>query len=137
MLAYATVNDLEARWRVLSDKERARAVVLLDDASVMLASTLEHAGVEIYDISDKRADAQRANMCAVVCSMVRRVMSVSEDLAGVTQASQTAGSYSLSTTYQNPAANLYITSAEKKALGIGRMRACAWRPKMRSADDTW
>ena len=43
--------------------------------------------------------------------------------AGVSQHTETAGSYSESISYSNPAGDLYLTSAEKKSLGVGCQRA--------------
>ena len=39
------------------------------------------------------------------------------DMSGVTQSTQTAGSYSESLSYANPAGDLYLTTSEKEALG--------------------
>ena len=42
---------------------------------------------------------------------------VTPDMSGVTQSTQTAGSYSESLSYANPAGDLYLTTSEKEALG--------------------
>lgn len=59
-MAYATVNDLERRWRLLSPSERERAEVLLEDASAIIYSY------------DPKADEQILSI--VCCNMVRRAM---------------------------------------------------------------
>ena len=41
------------------------------------------------------------------------------DRAGVSQSTQTAGSFSESMSYSNPDGDLYLTSAERKSLGKG------------------
>lgn len=105
-MAYATVDDLIARWRTLSDDESAVASVLLDDVAVLIDSYGEPSS----------ADAAKA----VSCSAVRRAMQASAtDVFGVSQASMTAGSYQQQWTYANPSGDLYLTKQEKRMLGLG------------------
>ena len=114
-MAYATVNDLEARWRTLTDSERAVAQALLDDAAVL---------VDSYG-ADVDADAARA----VTCSMVRRAMNpMTGDLFGVSQASMSAGGYQQQMTYSNPSGELYLTKQERRMLGFGGGRLGTARP---------
>ena len=97
--AFATVDDLAARWRALSGAENAQAAVLLDDASDLIRTTYRaYAGVPLSTL--KRVT------CAVV-----------------SQHTETAGSYSESYSYSNPAGDLYLTAAEKTSLGVKRQRA--------------
>lgn len=110
-MAFATVSDIEARWRVLSDEETSRASVLLDDASAMLSALVA------VDESDAE---QRELLRSVCCSMVIRAMAAtSADIYGVSQASMTAGAYTQSWSYSNPSGDMYLTKMEKKLLGIG------------------
>ena len=118
MEAYATVEDLEARWRALDPSEQARASVLLDDASAMLKRAMDASGIAV----DAENDAFMQSLKAVCCSMVRRAMSTPIDGPTVSNTSQTAGPFSQSFTYSNPSGDLYMTSGEKRQLGIGRMR---------------
>jgi len=105
---YATAEDLQSRWRELTEAELARAEVLIQDASNMVASRNPKASAEICK--------------AVVCEMVRRVMSV--DRGGITSQSQTAGSFSESFNYSTSSGygDLRIMPSEEKLLGIGSMR---------------
>lgn len=119
MVAFAEVSDLEARWRPLSTEERARAAVLLEDASSMLR-------VELPEI-DARLDAVPPTLDAgiprmIVCKMVQRAMQSGGDGA-VSAVQQTAGPFSQSTSYANPQGDLYLTKAERKMLGLGRASA--------------
>lgn len=110
-MAFADVSDVEARWRELSTEEQARAEVLIDDASVMLAA--------LVDIDESDA-AQADILKRVCCSMVIRCMSATEsDTFGVAQTSMTAGPYSQSFSFSNPSGDMYLTRAEKRLLGIG------------------
>lgn len=67
-MAYATIGDLESRWRPLSPAEAQRVGVLLDDAAVLLSG-----------YSDADPDLLRI----VSCNMVRRAMTTSGDAFGI------------------------------------------------------
>ena len=104
-MAYATVQDLEARWRALSESEQAVALTLLDDAAVIIDSM--------------GTPSSTAAALIVSCDMVRRSMSMSQaDAYGVEQASMTAGPYAQQWTFANPTGELYLTRAERKMLGF-------------------
>ena len=128
-MAYADVSDLEARWRELSNAEQERAEVLLEDASAVLDS--------LVDVDE--TDTEQLELCKiVVCAMVQRAMVVGEaDAYGVTQQSMTSGPYTHSWTYSNPNANLYLTKAEKKMLGIGGGYIGSIRPMIGGNHDNW
>ena len=71
-MAFATVEDLEARWRTLTPEEQAMAAVLLDDAAVKLSE---------WEIDGD--EKQAAKLKIVSCDMVKRAMKVSEsDMEG-------------------------------------------------------
>ncbi|MBQ1449575.1 MAG: hypothetical protein IIZ12_01390 [Eggerthellaceae bacterium] len=109
-MAYADVSDLESRWRELTDEEQARATVLLDDASAMLAASVT---------VDETDEQQMALLKIVTCNMVQRSMSTaSGDTYGVSQQSMTAVGFTQQYTYTNPTGDLYITKSEKRLLGI-------------------
>lgn len=108
---FATATALEGRWRPLSQTERDTAGLLLSDASDVIMTQCPH-----------WQTLRAATLERVVCQMVKRAM-LNMDVAGVTQNSQTAGSYTESMTYSNPDGDLYLTSSEKRSLGIGRQHA--------------
>ena len=103
-MVYATVEDLEARWRSLSEDESATAEVLLEDASV------------VVDSLKVNPDPARAKI--IVCRMVKRAMLGPEQAAGAASVQQTAGPFSQSMSFQNPNGDLYLTKADRKFLGI-------------------
>lgn len=102
---YATTGDVAARWRALSDSEETRCEALLADASDLIRTTCP--GWQ---------GAGEATLRRVTCAAVIRALQ-SGDMAGVTQSSQTAGPFSQSWSYSNPSGDLYLTKAEKRALG--------------------
>ena len=110
-MAFATVYDVEQRWRVLDEAEKWRCEALIGDASAMLK--------RLVDVREGDAD-QAALLLATCCNMVIRAMSASQsDGFGLSQQTMTAGPYSQSFSYSNPSGDLYLTRMEKRALGIG------------------
>jgi len=124
-MAYATVQDLEARYGALTDEQQERASVLLDDAAVLIdsAATID---------TEARESAARV----VSCAMVNRALQAAEsDAYGVSQATMTAGSYSQSMSFANPSGDLYFTSTEKALLGISGGYIGSIQPRIGGADD--
>lgn len=119
-MAYATYEDLQARWRTLTEAEQATATTLLEDAAGII-----DAAVTI----DTEDTTQLANARYVSCAMVRRSMQASEsDMIGISQASATMGPFSQQATFANPTGELYLTAQEKAMLGasssfVGSLRA--------------
>lgn len=107
MDVFATVEDLEARWRALTQAEQARAQVLLEDASDLIRSTCRNWEAASEDTRKR-----------ITCQAVKRAM-LADDQVGVTQTSQSVGSFSESFTFANPQGDLYLTKTEKRALGGG------------------
>ena len=108
-IPFATVSDLEARWRGLSEAEQARATVLLADASALIRDTVP--GWE--QVSEQ-------TLRAICCAVVRRAMSVDVDLPdGVSSFNETAGPFSQQMSFANPTGDLYLTRAEKARMGVG------------------
>lgn len=114
-VAFATVEDLDARWRPLSMDEAARAEVLLGDASAQLRAAMR-GRVDPDDPVQARA------LEMTCCNMVRRAMSGGADAAGISSVSQGAGGFTASVTYANPNGDMFISASERRALGIGGAR---------------
>ncbi len=113
MEAFATVEQLEAGWRALSEDEQAVASELLDRASAQLASMLSQKGIAIVDGDE----VQQLNLCTAVCNMVRRSMA-SYGAEGVQTMQQSIGSTSASVTWSNPDGAFYLSKNDKIALGL-------------------
>ena len=118
MDAYATLEDLQSRWRQLSADEQQRATTLLSDAAVKIALACKQSGVAI----DAADELQSKALKSINCEMVKRAMMSPIDMPPVSSFAQTAGSYSESQTYVNPTGDLYMTLGEKKMLGIGTQK---------------
>lgn len=107
---FATPDDLAARWHALTQEETERARTLIVDAGDLIMTQCP-----------RWREASAATLRRVCCAMVKRAM-LASDRAGVSQSTQTAGSFSESMSYSNPDGDLYLTSSERKSLGIGRAR---------------
>lgn len=119
-MAYATMEDLQARWHALTEDEQAVAEVLLEDAAAMLAALVEV----------NAEDESQAQMLKIVsCSMVTRAMLAKEsDAYGVSQMDYGMGPFSQAAHFANPNGDLYLTAQEKRLLGIGSGYISGIRP---------
>lgn len=117
--AFATTEDLTARWRILADSEAAQAKVLLDDASDKIRSRVPKACEQAW------AKAHEATLRRICCAMVKRAMqqSVAGVPEGVSQSSSATGPFSEGFTWSNPDGNLWITKEELRDLGVGGRHA--------------
>lgn len=124
-MAFATVEDLEDRWRELDSDEEAKATTLLDDASVMLSALVE---------VDQGDASQAALLKIVSCSMVMRSMMASEsDAYGVSQLDYGMGPFSQAAHFSNPNGDMYLTAQEKRLLGITGGYVLGVRPRIDGA----
>lgn len=115
-IPFAVADDLAARWRPLTPAEEAQATVLLGDASQLILDE-DRRGV-LADLVDPAS----TTLVRIVCAMVKRAM-LAGDRGGADQVSQSAGPFSATTTFSNPAGDLYLTSAERRALRFTSQRA--------------
>ncbi|MCR2051444.1 phage Gp19/Gp15/Gp42 family protein [Actinomyces bowdenii] len=108
------MEDLEARWRGLSDQERQRAQVLLEDASDLIR-------VE----APRWQNASETTRKRITCAIVQRAMAANP-ISGehevaprgvVAQEMHTTGPFTDSYTYRNPEGDLFLKRSEIRALG--------------------
>lgn len=109
MEAFATVKDLEQRWRVMDSAEKSRAGVLLQDAAAIITAAMQRSGVKL----DEKNETQAANLVRVSCAMVQRAMAQGDG------EQEHAWGGNLVT---NPSGDLYLSKADRKSLGIGGAR---------------
>lgn len=128
-MSIATVEDVEKRWRKLSDAETAVAEVLIEDAENMIKSL-------VSDFATKAEDEiYKAVFVSVVASMVKRALMTNQDVIGVSQHTMTAGSYSENISYANPSGDMYLTKNEKRLLGISQQKIFGIRPHIGGGED--
>ena len=114
MEAFATVDDLEKRWRTLTDDEKTRAGVLLSDASIHLWTLITQKFGDDYTPDDLMSE----NLKIVTCNVVMRSMNVKQGFFGMSEVSATAGSYSQSFTPINSSGDMRLTTEELRLLGL-------------------
>lgn len=111
--AFATPDDVVARWRPLSEAEMSVVDTLLDDASNMIRDRWPDVDERIAAETLREASVTRA-----VSGMVKRAL-LNSGAEGVASQAQGAGPFSVNTTYSNPNGNLFF-SAEDVRLFDGR-----------------
>lgn len=110
MSAFATVADVEARWRPLTSGEQTIVLTLLDDASDIVR--VRYPSIDSDLVSGTVA---QATVVRVVAGMVRRAM-INRDTEGITQGSEIVGPFQRSASYVNPNGNLYLSKDDLLAL---------------------
>lgn len=117
MNPFATVDQLQAYWKILTETEQERATLMLQMASDRLRVIAERVCVDI----DKRVEdnAAYASVAAwVVMEATKRAMSTPTDQPPVESWSQTAGPYSQNYKYTNPSGDLWFKKTELSSLGL-------------------
>lgn len=115
---FATTMDLASVWRGYDESDAARATNLLTMASRAIAALCDAPSVD--------PDVLRL----VTCKVVARMMQAGTGGDGVKQEQWTVGSYSSSTSYENPAGDFYLTQQERQLLGIGEVEAAYVGPNI-------
>lgn len=118
MTPYATVEEYEARYGTVTDTQTLQAC--LEDATALIASYLDAAGVDADSPDEELAD-RLMRVCRQVAHRSLDSGAASVPF-GVSQASQTAGGYSLSYSFSNPNGDIFLTAAERRMLGLGGFR---------------
>src|SRR5690349_649850 len=103
--AFATADDLAARWRPLTAQETTTAQALLFDASLLIRARFP--GIDAQ-VTSGGVDPDVLVM--VVTGMVKRAMIAPAD--GISQESQGMGPYTHSQSYANPLGNVFLTQAD-------------------------
>ncbi len=118
---FATVADITALWRPLSEAEKERAEALLPVVSDSLRQEAMKVG---KDIDQMLADGEVLEnvLKSVVVDVVARTLMTSTDGEPMTQFSESALGYSASGTFLVPGGGLFIKSSELARLGLKRQK---------------
>ena len=119
---YATVSDITALGRSLTNQQQEAAEVLLAQASAKLRLMARRYGRSIDTMiadGESGEDFALAVKSIVVAAVCRALDSVSST-ASVSQESQAGLGYSASVTYLNAGQQLYFLRNELKELGLRR-----------------
>lgn len=118
---FATVADITALWRPLSEAEKERAEALLPVVSDSLRQEAMKVGKDLDQIL---ADGEVLEnvLKSVVVDVVARTLMTSTDSEPMTQFSESALGYSASGTFLVPGGGLFIKTSELARLGLRRQK---------------
>lgn len=123
--AYASVSDITALGRSLTNQQEEAAEVLLQQASAKLRLAAHNKYGKDIDamIADPVTgeDFALAVKSVVVAAVCRALDAVTES-GSVSQASETLGAYSYTYHYANAGQQLYFLNNELKDLGLKRQK---------------
>lgn len=117
MQPFASVEDYEARYGTVTDAQTLEAC--LEDATALMQAALEARGIDWRDPSEEYAD-RLMRVCRQVAHRALDASPAGTDYApyGVTQASQSAGGYSVSYSFGNPYGDSFLSASERRMLGL-------------------
>lgn len=121
---YASVEDITALGRSLTNQQQEAAEVLLQQASAKLRLTARKYGKDIDAlIADPvTGDDFALAVKSVVVQAVCRALDSVNSSAAVTQGTESIGAYSLTMNYLNAGQSLYFLRGELKDLGLMQQR---------------
>lgn len=118
---FATVADITALWRPLSEAEKERAEALLP----VVSDSLRQEAIKVgKDLDQMLADGEVLEnvLKSVVVDVVARTLMTSTDSEPMTQFSESALGYSASGTFLVPGGGLFIKTSELARLGLRRQK---------------
>lgn len=121
MSEFATIEDIESLWCVMSNEERERAEALLPVISDSLRQEAKNVGKDLDQmITDGKILPSVVK--SVVVDVVARTLMTSTNAEPMIQSSQSAMGYSYSGTYLVPGGGLFIKKSELARLGLRKQR---------------
>ena len=119
---FATINDVIALWRPLTETETAQVEILLQMVSNCLRVEADKVGKDLDAmIADNAILADVAK--SVTIDVVRRYINDnSSDSVSMSQMSESAGGYSVSGTFLVAGGGLFIKKSELARLGLRRQK---------------
>lgn len=115
-MTYATLEDYETRYGETEDPTAVE--VFLKDATAMIDAS---PGFHRLEPDAPGYDTQTQLLERITCAIAYRALSPGQ-FAGYESISQGVGGFTASVNLANPSGDLYLTSNEKRLLGIGRGR---------------
>jgi hypothetical protein len=121
MSDFATIEDIERLWRVMSNEERERAEALLPVISDSLRQEAINCGKDLNQMILEEKILPTV-VKSVVVDVVARTLMTSTNAEPMIQTSQSAMGYSYSGTYLVPGGGLFIKKSELARLGLRKQR---------------
>lgn len=120
-MLYATLEDVEALFRTLSESEKTKAAALIRVVSAELRVKADSVGKDLDALA--AGDENFAELVkSVTVDVVARALNTPTTGAPMTQISQSALGYSTSGTYLVPGGGVFIKKTELARLGLRRQR---------------
>ena len=113
MEPFATVDDLEAEWRPLSESEKETARHRLQTASTLIRRMKPN-----IDEEAENDEVLQEVLTFVVCDMVKASMNATEVPSGVSQFTNSTGPFSQTMQFTNPGEDLYFKKIHRRLLGL-------------------
>lgn len=120
MMTYATVDDVIAIWRSLTNEEMERTEQLLPIVEASLRVEAERVGKDLDQLAETPSYQQVLK--SVIVDVVARTLMTATDQEPMTQSSESALGYSFSGTFLVPGGGLFIKRTELARLGLRRQR---------------
>ena len=121
MSSYATVEELAAYWRPMTESEQVRAEILLENVSSEIRLYAKGLGLD-FDTMTQADDDLNTVTKSVVMDTVARILNQSTTDEAVSQFSQSAMGYTASGTYLVPGGGSLVLKRDLKRLGLKRQR---------------
>lgn len=121
MNAFATVDELTARFRPLTTEERGRAALLLADVSDALREKAHALGKDL-DAEAMERESFLSTLRSVTIDVTGRMLNSSTTDPAMTQMSQTALGYTVQGSFLTPGGGIYFRKDELARLGLSRQR---------------
>lgn len=122
MADFATLNDVIALWRPLTADETAKVEKLLPMVSNCLRFEAEKVGKDLDAMLEDNEYLEDVAMSVTVDVVKRYINDNSVDSQSMSQMSQAAGGYSVSSTFLVPGGGLFIKKSELARLGLKRQK---------------
>lgn len=122
---FATINDVIALYRPLSEEETAKAETLIPVVCDRLRACADYAGKDLDRMIEEKTYLASVAKSVTVDVVARNLQTPTEG-APMTQFSEAGLGYSASGTFLNPGGGVFIKNAELKALGLSRPRYGTW-----------
>ena len=118
-MAYATLDDVIALYRELTENEESKVEALLPIIDDLINQEAMNRG---YSIEDMLASGKllRNVLIAVEVDVVKRAITQSDESLGMSQFSESLSGYSFSGTFINN--GVYLLNNEIKRLGLRKQR---------------
>lgn len=120
MADFATIYDISALWRTLTDDEETRAEALLPIVSDSLRVEAQRVGKDLDELAETPSFANVLK--SVTVDVVARTLLTATNGEPTIQSTESALGYSQSATFLVPGGGLFIKNTELARLGLRRQR---------------